>query len=325
MAKQERTRRERTEEPEAADRQKKKTGQPIYDQLKAPDEGAIDFQAEPSMDRHAALLAGTKSDTQRANLMIQLQQSYGNAYVQRLLKSRVVQAKLTVNPPDDVYEREADRVASEIQRQPIEEEEEELQMKVASDIQRQEEEEELQMKIASEIQRQPIEEEEEELQMKIAPEIQRQEEEEEMLQMKTTSEIQRQPIEEEEEELQMKVASEIQRQEEEEEEMLQMKASSDSLETQIDAARGGGQPLSESARVSLEPRLGHDFSGVSVHTDADADRLSRKLGAEAFTTGKDIFFREGTYKPDTESGKGLIAHELTHVVQQQAAPALQRQ
>ena len=151
--------------------------------------------------------------------------------------------------------------------------------------------------------------------------------------MKAASQVQRQE-EEEEEELQMKAASQVQRQEEEEEEeeMLQPKPAgsqpvmvSKNLETQINAARGGGQPLDDSVRASLEPQFGHDFGEVKVHTDAEANRLSQQLGAEAFTTGRDIFFREGAYQPGSSSGKGLIAHELTHVVQQQAAPALQRQ
>ncbi len=203
MAERKRTNREETEGLEES-RHKKKAQQPLYDQLKAPDEGAIDFLGESSIDRYAALLADVRSDKHRASLVIQLQRSYGNAYVQRLLNSRAVQAKLTVNPPDDEYEREADRVADAVTQTPV------------SELQRQpmEEEEELQMKPASDIQRQPIEEEEEMLQPKPASEIQRQpiEEEEEMLQPKPASEIQRQPIEEEEEMLQPKPASEIQRQ-----------------------------------------------------------------------------------------------------------------
>jgi hypothetical protein len=64
--------------------------------------------------------------------------------------------------------------------------------------------------------------------------------------------------------------------------------------------------------------LDHDLSGVKVHTDAKADTLSRDLNAEAFTTGQDIFFRQGAYEPGSDSGRELIAHELTHVVQQGA-------
>jgi len=100
---------------------------------------------------------------------------------------------------------------------------------------------------------------------------------------------------------------------------------SENLETQINDALSGGQPLPDSIRTSLEPHFKRDFSQVRLHTDAEADKLSRKLEAEAFTTGKDIFFRDGAYQPDHDSGKRLIAHELTHVVQQKAAPALQRE
>jgi Domain of unknown function (DUF4157) len=66
----------------------------------------------------------------------------------------------------------------------------------------------------------------------------------------------------------------------------------------------------------MEPRFGADFSGVRVHTDAGADGLNRSLSAKAFTTGRDIYFRQGEYNPGSSSGRSLLAHELTHVVQQ---------
>jgi len=62
--------------------------------------------------------------------------------------------------------------------------------------------------------------------------------------------------------------------------------------------------------------IGNDFSSVKVHTSPEADSLNRQLNARAFTTGKDIFFREGEYQPHSSSGQELIAHELTHVAQQ---------
>ena len=62
--------------------------------------------------------------------------------------------------------------------------------------------------------------------------------------------------------------------------------------------------------------MGHDFSGVRVHTSAESDTLNQQLSAKAFTTGQDIFFKQGEYNPGSSSGKELIAHELTHVVQQ---------
>jgi hypothetical protein len=99
---------------------------------------------------------------------------------------------------------------------------------------------------------------------------------------------------------------------------------SEDLERRINTARGSGQALDDRTRGSLEPQFGRDFGQVRIHTDAEANKLSRQLGAEAFTTGHDVFFSEGAYQPDTDSGKGLIAHELTHVVQQSTAPVIQR-
>lgn len=62
--------------------------------------------------------------------------------------------------------------------------------------------------------------------------------------------------------------------------------------------------------------MGADFSGVRVHTDARADQLNQSIQAKAFTTGQDLFFRQGAYQPGSREGQALIAHELTHVVQQ---------
>lgn len=84
----------------------------------------------------------------------------------------------------------------------------------------------------------------------------------------------------------------------------------------INQARGRGQPLDEDVQTQMESRLGYDFSQVRVHTSPEADSLNHTLQAKAFTTGQDVFFRAGEYQPHTDSGKELIAHELTHVVQQ---------
>jgi len=84
----------------------------------------------------------------------------------------------------------------------------------------------------------------------------------------------------------------------------------------ISSARGGGKALDPGMQESIGQATGHDFSGVRVHTSSEADTLSKQLHARAFTTGQDIFFREGTYDPSSSAGKKLIAHELTHVVQQ---------
>ena len=88
------------------------------------------------------------------------------------------------------------------------------------------------------------------------------------------------------------------------------------VEQAIQRVRGGGQALDSQARAQMEPAFGADFSRVRVHADSEADRLNRAVGARAFTTGQDIFFRQGEYNPGGASGRELLAHELTHVVQQ---------
>ncbi|MFB2881324.1 DUF4157 domain-containing protein [Floridanema aerugineum] len=140
--------------------------------------------------------------------------------------------------------------------------------------------------------------------------------------------VQRQE-EDKEEEVQAKPEiSALQRMEEPKEEDIQAKliqkqgdaigggeASTD-LDTAINSARGGGQPLEAGLQRSMGQAMGADFSGVKVHTDAQADQLNRSVQARAFTTGQDVFFRQGEYNPGSRGGQELIAHELTHVVQQ---------
>lgn len=81
----------------------------------------------------------------------------------------------------------------------------------------------------------------------------------------------------------------------------------------IDARRGSGAPLRKREAEHFSNSYGTDLSGVRLHTDSTADKLSRSLQANAFTTGNDIFFRKGTYQPGTTSGDKLIGHELAHV------------
>jgi hypothetical protein len=88
------------------------------------------------------------------------------------------------------------------------------------------------------------------------------------------------------------------------------------VEQTIQSARGGGQPLDNGARAQMEPAFGADFGGVRVHVDGQADTLNRSLSARALTTGQDIFFKQGEYSPGSSTGRELLAHELTHVVQQ---------
>ncbi|NVO58267.1 DUF4157 domain-containing protein [Rhodobacteraceae bacterium B1Z28] len=151
----------------------------------------------------------------------------------------------------------------------------------------------------------------------VTPLIQRMEsgaEEEEELQ---TKRIQRQ-AEEEEEELQAKP---IQRQAEEEEEELQMKSAGTptargNTSRAAQAVQAGGRPLSRGERSYFEPRFGHDLGAVRLHTDAAAQTAARGIGARAYTLKNSIAFAPGEYAPDTNSGRRLLAHEITHTLQQ---------
>jgi len=87
----------------------------------------------------------------------------------------------------------------------------------------------------------------------------------------------------------------------------------------ISALRGGGSPLPASTREFFEPRFGADFSQVRLHTDTRAADTAKSISAKAFTVGRDIAFSAGQYAPESPEGQRLLAHELTHVVQQRGA------
>jgi len=95
------------------------------------------------------------------------------------------------------------------------------------------------------------------------------------------------------------------------------------LVSAIHRARSGGQPLSDGVRQPMERAFGADFGGVRVHADGEADSLNRSIQARAFTTGQDVFFRQVEYRPGSSEWQRLLAHELTHVVQQNGG-AVQR-
>jgi hypothetical protein len=278
MAEHERASRNKQAEVDQKRRVSQKESQPLFDKVHAweLDKFSVpETPFQPRMDEHTELLSSTHADEAKSNLLINLQRTYGNGYVQRLMKSIAVQPKLTINAPNDIYEQEADKVADTVSRT------------VNSQTQRQPEEEEEELQAKPILQRQP-EEEEEELQAK--PILQRQaEEEEEELQAKPV--LQRANIE---------VVPQI----------------DSEMEGMINAARSKGEPLHDSIRVPMEQAIGADFSGVKTHRDSNADILNQSLQARAFTTGQDIFFRSGEYNPQTSSGQHLMAHELTHVVQQ---------
>lgn len=213
--------------------------------------------------------------------VLRLQRSIGNQAVQRLIRSPFIQAKLSISTPGDRFEQEADRVADTVMRMSSPRD------NVATSISQPQ---------ISRIQRTCAACEKE------ASVVQR-----------ACKSCHGGPLEENEP---------LQREanEEDSDEMLQgadgQLHASERAQTQINNLKGGGQPLSPSLRAYFEPRFGHDFSGVRLHTDANGASAARSVNAKAFTLGSDVAFAAGQYSPETNSGKRLLAHELTHVVQQ---------
>src|SRR5262245_16028869 len=132
--------------------------------------------------------------------------------------------------------------------------------------------------------------------------------------MEEEEQIQRQPMDEEMEEeealpLQAKEAA------------GQTPQVTPAVQAQVDGLRGGGQPLPESTRAFFEPRFGYDFSKVRVHTDGEAASSATAVNALAYTSGQNIVFGPAQYTPGSDAGRRLLAHELTHVIQQSRTPS----
>lgn len=246
--------------------------------------------------------------------------------------SQSLQAKLTIGAPNDQYEQEADRVAEHVMRMPENSTVASPQSSGGNVIQRtcascakrydtaakvgQDNlcpECQIQTKsVAGQISRVQRQED-----------ITKEEDEEKNETLQTKPLLQRQAEEESEEE-------------EEEDKALQADSApgqtpnvTPAIGSEISAMQGGGQPLHPVTRAFMEPRFGHDFSQVRVHADTNAVKTSQLINARAFTSGHNIAFGAGQYQPETAQGKRLLAHELTHVVQQGVAgiqmPQVQRQ
>ncbi len=266
-----------------------------------------------------ALQAAPSLKAMRAEDLRVLQSTAGNRATRSAAQGST-QRSMQVGAAGDSFEREADAVAREVVNQSSSDAAEGAQREAV-------EEEELQ---AKHVQREAAEEEE--LQAK---HVQREAVEEEELQAKH---VQREAVEEEE--LQ---AKHVQREAEEEELQAKhvqredgaavaagpevgMEGGATSAETSaaIEGARGGGQALPNDVRRDMEGAFGADFSGVRVHQGGEAADLNQRLSARAFTTGNDIFLGSGGLDAGSRGGKELLAHELTHVVQQGAAPAARK-
>jgi peptidoglycan hydrolase-like protein with peptidoglycan-binding domain len=264
------------------------------------------------------------------------------------------QAKLSVGKPGDKYETEADAVADRVVNHspsgdnqffspvqfhnfsgwPIQEKP--LAEGITPLVQNQEEEEELAQ--GNVLQKKQVEEEE----MVQGESLQMKEEEEEELQAKagqTQEEEEEMPVagaakKREEEEEKSRVGA-VQKQEEEEEEMMQAKTVQrkgagypivgNSIETRLNNEKGNGHKMDKQTSRFMENSFGADFSRINIHTGTRAAQLSKELGAEAFTHGNDIFFNKGRYNPNSKDGKHLLAHELTHTIQQTGKIAQQLQ
>jgi hypothetical protein len=180
----------------------------------------------------------------------QLQRGAGNVAMARMLRASHIQAKLTVGPVDDVYEREADAVARQVMRMPDSHD--------------------------PAVQRAPLSIQ------RLCPGC----EEDEKVQRAPGGSSSGAPAE---------------------------------LEPYLSSQRGGGQRLPDSTRAFFEPRFGHDFGSVRVHADSRATQAANSVQARAFTVGRDIVFGANQSQPGTQAGRTLLAHELTHVVQQGSA------
>lgn len=91
------------------------------------------------------------------------------------------------------------------------------------------------------------------------------------------------------------------------------------IEAKLNNSAGRGSPMDAATKAFMETRFGTDFTAVRIHTNTDAVRMSNALGARAFAYGRDVYFNRGEYQPTSLEGRRLLAHELTHVVQQGAA------
>ncbi len=202
-----------------------------------------------------------------------------------------VQAKLKIGAPNDAYEQEADRVAEQVMRM--------TEPKVQKTSQANTNSKGIHTRLSA---------------SKADVPIQRQEDERGM-------------------QIKLRVNNLPQRQQEtdfdEDEDFLQAKASlgytpqvTPNVADNIQDLRNGGQPLPPNQRHFFESRMGHDFSGVRIHTDANAIQASRSIQARAFTVGNHIAFNSGQYSPTSQTGKHLLTHELAHTIQQSGSDSI---
>ncbi|WP_264536429.1 DUF4157 domain-containing protein [Flavobacterium sp. N1736] len=243
-----------------------------------------------------------------------------------------VQAKLNIGKSNDKYEVEADKAADQIISQKQKNTSSESFFNPSPVVQKKSNEpQQKQKETENTVQEKSIAE-------SVTPVVQLKTEKEETVQNKTETAVPESPKAVEkvtspksqiqpkkaDEEIQSKEEDEIQSKEDEKE--LQMSASADgnpnensNLESNLNNSKGGGSALSGSVKNEMESGFGADFSNVKIHNDSNAVQMNKELGSQAFATGNDIYFNEGKYNPNSTAGKHLLAHELTHTVQQGAS------
>jgi hypothetical protein len=208
------------------------------------------LESEQKCSNFCKRSSGNNSSGSPADRVLQLQRTAGNQAVQRLMKSRALQAKLRIGQPNDIYEQEADRVAEQVMRMPD-----------------------------------PI------LQRK-CPKCNK--DEKKILQAKES-------------------AGQV---------LIKERQGVPPIVQQV--MHTSGQQMDVRTQEFMEHRLGHDFSKVRIHTDARAMESARAVNALAYTVGNDVIFGEGQYRPNSKMGRKLLAHELSHVVQQKGDSNLSR-
>ena len=197
-----------------------------------------------------------------------------------------IQPKLTIGQPNDKYEKEADATADRVVQQISNSKSETSSTNNPINNN------------TSTIQTKPVEES-----------LQAKEKEGEEISMKEMD-VQRKPIFESAED--PSNDNDIQRQASD----TSAPTPSADFQSQLDSSKGGGSPMSSGTQSSMESAFGNDFSDVKIHNDSNASDMSQSIGAQAFTHGSDIYFNEGKYDEGSTEGNRLLAHELTHTVQQ---------
>ena len=207
-------------------------------------------RSQPASTQNQAQPANYPRISNSPESLLALQKTIGNRALQRMLASQSVQAKLSVGPANDVYEQEADRVASQVVRSTTTPEQDSVQTQSNDST----------------------------------------------VQPKSTGATSTNGS----------------------------SPASGGLESRVNGSKGSGGALPEGTRSFMESRFGADFSGVRIHTGGEAAQLNQSIQAEAFTHGHDIYFNKNNFNPTSQSGQHLLAHELTHVVQQGSASQVRR-